>query len=375
MMLYNRNILRKRMEDERRHTMPDRDAVVWSVDTNNFYCLVKVQGSDTTIKAHYPRNWKTQPIWLKPGNSVQIRHKGGAQRYVEVIGHGRSIPTPVEGEMLPTPDVLTDRIMSGMQILEHTAGGMNVTVAAGTYRISGTIYTYTVPITGFIIMDDPAPMVMGVGTKMGLGETITPVAIAAAPAAGLGRYDALVIGIDSTIDVLTGAAVALTTEPTKPDVTASHVLIGYLFIYAGMTDIPAALIGIGWSEPRPVTIETASSMKQGDGTFEFPWDGGDDTPEDSITFSVKDQYGQAFAVSADAVATLLDGTGGVGTTGGGSFGATATKTCGTSVIFWYQRNQIASPEVSPFIKIEFTGWAAITYLLVIVCLDVGGDPV
>ena len=135
MKLYNRAIVSRRMGEERRQNVPDRDAVVWSVEPNYYYCLVKIQGSNEQIKAHYPRNWSTQPSWLKPGNSVRIRHRSAIQGYIEVVGHGRAIPSPVEGDVLPIPSTQQDGIVSGMAILPSPAGGMNVIVDSGIYPL------------------------------------------------------------------------------------------------------------------------------------------------------------------------------------------------------------------------------------------------
>ena len=377
MRLYNRSVTRKKFNEFRRWTLIDRDAIIWSVDTNNFYCLVKIQGSNTTIKAHYPRNWKVTPTWLKRGNAVRIRHRAGAQGYVEVIGHGRAIPSPVEGDSLPTPTTPVDGIVTGMEILEYDGGGMNVVVNDGTYQIDGTTYVYLTEVTGYIVMDDPAPMTMGVGTVMGYGETVVPISIDAAPSAGYGRYDALVIGTDGVVDVVKGAVSALSTEPAKPSVPGNHVLIGYLFIYGGMTSIPANAIGVEWTEPvaNTVQISVGSPLsKDSNGHITFPWDAGDDTPYGSVTFTIKDQYGNSQYISQTATLTLLAGTGGVSTTVSG-FGSSASKTCTSAVTFYYERNQIASPEVSPLLQVEFNNYPSLTTVIVISCLDVSGNPV
>lgn len=377
MRLYNRSVTRKKLNEFRRWTVTDRDAVVWSVDTNNFYALVKIQGSSTTIKAHYPRNWKVTPTWLKPGNAVRIRHRSGAQGYVELVGHGRAIPSPVEGDQLPTPGTPVDGIVTGMEILEYDAGGMNVVVNDGTYQIDGTTYVYLTAVTGYIVMDDPAPMTLGVSTVMGYGDTVTPITISAAPTGNRGRYDALVIGTDGVVDVVEGSPVSLTTEPSFPTVPTNHVLIGYLFIYTGMTSIPANAIGVLWSEPKANTVEitVGSPLTQdSNGMVEFPWDAGDDTPYGSITFSIKDQYDISRSISEQATLSILAGTGGVsGTTSG--FGSSAAKTCTSAVTFYYERNQIASPEVSPLLQVTFNNYSSLTAVLPVVCLNSGGTPV
>lgn len=377
MKLYNRSLTRKKFDHERRWNITDRDAVVWSVDTGNFYCLVKIQGSDTTIKAHYPRNWKTTPTWLKPGNAVQIRHRSGAQGFVEVTGHGRAIPTPVEGGNLPTPGTSGDGIVTGMEIVEYSGGGMNVVVNSGTFRINDVIYVYTMAVTGYIVMDDPAPMTMGVGIKMGYGDTVTPIVIGAAPAAGYGRYDAIVVGTDSVIDVVEGSPTLLTTEPTKPAVPAGHLLVGYLFIYGGMTAIPQGAIGTTWASPYPGLVYATSGSgitKQSDGSFWVDWSTIEDTPVGSLTFTIKDQYGNNKVISVDATITMLSGTGGVGTSAGGSFSSSATKLCTSSVTFYYERNQLASPEIPVGFKVTFDTYGALSFMSVLVMLDSGGDP-
>jgi hypothetical protein len=367
--------MRKRVRDIKRWSVVDRDAVVWSVDTGNFYTLVKIQGSATTIKAHYPRNWRTTPTWLKPGNAVRIRHRTGVQGYVEVIGHGRAIPTPVEGDILPIPGNQSDAIVTGMEVLVYDSGGMNVTVNDGTYRIDGIIYVFTAPVTGYMTMDDPAPMTMGSNLTMGWGETVTPVVIEAAPSAGYGRYDALVIGIDGTVDVIKGAEQNLSTEPSYPSIPSDHILIDYIFIYGGMTEITINNIGTRWAAPYANTVSTSSTMKTVNGTFEMPWDAGDDTPVVGITISTQDQYGNNRAISTTATISMLIGTGGVGTSAGGSFGSSASKTIGSSGTFYYERNQLAAPEIYPLFQIDFDGFPSLSIFIPVVLLDVSGDPI
>lgn len=374
MKLYNRNIMKRRAGDFHRQTITDRDAVVWSVSTTNFYALVKIQGSNTLIKAHYPRNWRTLPTWLKTGNSVRIRHRSGVQGYIELVGHGRAIPTPVEGGNLPPSVNQSDAIVDGMEVVPYASGGMNITVNGGTYRIDGETYLYVEAVTGYIVMDDPAPMIMGANTLMGVGDTVTPVVIDAAPAAGYGRYDALVIGTDGVVDYVKGTAVRLTGEPPYPSVPSGHLLVMYLFIYGGMTEITQSDIGVKWTTPYANTVTPSSSILTGDGLFIFPWDGGDDTPQATITLSVTDQYGNAKSIGNSVTVEMLIGTGQVG--GGGSWGTSVTFNVGSSFSFTYERNQVASPqEIGPLIQVSFTGYPSLTQYIPIICLDVLGDPV
>jgi len=373
--LYNRNILRRRLGDEARQHVPDRDAVVWSVNTTNFYVLVKVQGSATTIKAHYPRNWTTVPSWLKPGNAVRIRHRSGVQGYIEVVGHGRAIPTPVEGDTLPIPGTQPDGVVSGMEVLPYSGGGMNVIINDGVYRIDGTLYAFVMPVTGYIVMDDPAPMIMGSGILMGWGDTVVPVTFDAAPAAGQGRYDAIVVAADGVVHVVKGTSVSLGTEPAYPTTPAGHIVIDYVFIYGGMTEITAADIGVRWSAPQANTLIVTSSMKDSNGVFSMAWNAGDDTPVGSITVNVKDQYGNSKSISTTMTVSLLIGTGGVGFSGAGPFASSASATIGSSKTFYYERNQLATPEVGPLFSLEFTEFGYLKTLIPLILLDVGGEPV
>lgn len=376
MKLYNRNIMQKRLAEHTKHwVVNDRDAIVWNVDTNNYYALVKIQGSNTTIKAHYPRNWKTIPTWLKRGNSVRIRHRSSDQGFVEIIGHGRAIPTPVEGGLLPTPPALPDGVLSGMLITEHVSGGMNIYVSNGMYRIDGIIYAYFAPITGYIVMDTPAPMTMGVGTVMGFGGIPTAIPIDAAPSSGYGRYDLICIGIDSTVDVVKGSVSLLTSEPSKPSLPADHIVIGYLFIHGGMTSIPQDWIGVVWTTPVPHECVLSSNMLTGDGVLEFIWDTGDSTPVKWVAFTIKDQYDNNYALGVDSTLDLLVGTGGVGVSATGSFGASATKTISYTVTYYYERNQLATPEMIPVIQLTIAGYSSISYVVPIILLDAGGDPI
>ena len=77
-----------------RRRSESRDAVVWDFDDANKIVRCKIQGSNEYILCHYPRNWQTLPSWCRRGNAVRIAHKGGIRGYMEVIGHGRAIPTP-----------------------------------------------------------------------------------------------------------------------------------------------------------------------------------------------------------------------------------------------------------------------------------------
>lgn len=369
--------MQKRLAEHTKHrTINDRDAVVWSLDTNNYYALVKIQGSDTTIKAHFPRNWKTIPHWLKPGNAVRIRHRSGEQGFTEVIGHGRAVPTPVEGGSLLRPPVPGDCVLTGMVIMAHPNGGMNIYVSSGTYRINGIAYSYAPGVTGYIVMDDPAPMTMGLGIVMGYGGTITPIAITAAPSGMQGRYDAICVGADGVVDVIDGIPASLTLEPYKPSIPQDHVLIGYLFIYSGMTDIEQEQVGVVWTLPYPLEVEvTATDLFQWEGGLHMGWDTEDDTPVAGITWAVKDQYGWTFPLGIDSTLIWHGGTGGVGTSVSGPFNSSASIVWGGNVTYFYQRNQLADPEKIGVLYLTTERYSSVVYSMPIILLDFLGIPV
>jgi len=104
MRLYGGRRLRRAIERRVAEGRELRDAIVFDVDPANRYCRVKIQGSDTYVKAWYPENWESTPQYLKPGNAVRIAHPGGNKARIEVVGHGFLLPTAVPGGTgSPTP--------------------------------------------------------------------------------------------------------------------------------------------------------------------------------------------------------------------------------------------------------------------------------
>lgn len=81
------------------------------------YCRVIAQGCKNTIVAWFNRNAQHRPSELKIGNAVLCQYKLGNRGYIEVIGNGTVIPTPVSG----APDIVIptgpDAILTGCQVL------------------------------------------------------------------------------------------------------------------------------------------------------------------------------------------------------------------------------------------------------------------
>jgi hypothetical protein len=118
MRLYNRRFVTRSVERQTQAVQETRDAILWSVDTANKLCSVRVQGSNEYVIAHYPENWEQIPVWLKPGNAVKIMHTGGVRGWVEVVGHGQVVPTPVTGASAPTSTSGVDSILTGCELVE-----------------------------------------------------------------------------------------------------------------------------------------------------------------------------------------------------------------------------------------------------------------
>jgi len=136
--LYGAKTFERAMERRMRATSESRDAIVWDVDASNYLVRCKIQGSNEYILCHYPRNWQTLPPWLKRGNAVRIAHRGGIRGNLEVVGHGRAIPTPVSGDQFPSPQCQPDGVITGGNVYAYS--GMTVEVEDTTYRIDCDTY-------------------------------------------------------------------------------------------------------------------------------------------------------------------------------------------------------------------------------------------
>jgi len=183
-----------------------RDAIVWDIDAPNKLVRCKVQGSDEYILCHYPRNSNTLPSWCRRGNAVRIAHKGGVRGFLEVVGNGRAIPSPVSGGTLPDPNNRPDEVVSGGGVTPYS--GMTLKVEATTYRILNV--TYALTIDG-IPMADPPYITMGDATVMGADGAY--LIFDAAPAAPNARYDLIVAGADGLAHVVKGTASASPVMP------------------------------------------------------------------------------------------------------------------------------------------------------------------
>ncbi|HQG48463.1 MAG TPA: hypothetical protein PK373_05190, partial [Sedimentisphaerales bacterium] len=187
MRLYGGRLFRKEVQRQIADRREMRDAVVYSVNSANRFCMVKIQGSDTQIKAYYPENWESTPQYLKPGNAVRITHPGGNKGRIEVAGHGFLVPTAVPGgSTTPAPGTPGDSVLTGCSLSATDPVSMSVTVAPGTFRIDGITYA----LSGMLM--DRSDIVMDrIDLLMdSVGDSVT----FDAASATYFRYDSIVVG-------------------------------------------------------------------------------------------------------------------------------------------------------------------------------------
>lgn len=300
MRTYGKRLIRGAADKATKQAVESRDAVLWDILLPERVCRCKIQGSNELIIARFPQNWATVPEWAKPGQAVRIAHRGGIRGYIEVVGFGRAIPTPVSGSATPTPDTPDNAILAGCLIkaIPQTPG-MSVYVTTGLARLSGV--EYTVPA---VAMASGSVFKMNMGIAMGEAAGVFSIS---APSAGQFRYD--LFSLSPLLVITKTAGAAFTTGESKPVLPNDHLPIGYLLVRGGQTIITAADIGQIWSVPVPAAIATTATDN---GTT---W---------SIVVSVKDQYGNAITTSLgwNITATIASGDGSLvpasGNTGSGS---------------------------------------------------------
>lgn len=380
MRLYGQRFAKRYIDKRVNRKTETRDAILWDVDWNTFEARVKIQGTNEYVIAHFPRNWMRKPYWLKEGNAVSVRHRQGNRGYIEIIGEGRAVPTPVEGSVFPPEQDQPDMIISGCRMSESSPPQMAVVISSGTFRLDGTIYYLTPDVTGYIIMDDPAPMTMGSGDTMGSGGYT--VSLDAAPSTvGHWRYDAVCVGTDLVIDYIKGVA---STDPVKPGIPSDHLQLGgYILVQWDDTYVTDGDIGYEWTAPRPTTVTLSTSSYTGtiSGENNFVWyaEGGAHwpNPECSVTISVKDQYGEAISPGAGGYDMTLNKAGGTGQVWSADSGYHADEvglSCGlSSCSFRYQRNQTASPETSAVLTGTLSYSHDLTGVVNIMNLDISGE--
>lgn len=364
MRLYRKNFTRDVINQRVRSHTVDRDGIVWDIDETNHIASVRIQGSNINLKCPYHRVNRHRPDYLKRGACVQVRHKRGLRGYAEIVGPGRAIPSPVSGESQLPVRSSVDAILSGLELSETDPTSMNLILDSGTFRLDDTIYVFTGSEDGYYLMDDPPVLVMG-NNPVTMGEGWSTVTISAAPSAGYGRYDIIVVGIDGDADVIAGTPSLLSIEPTMPSIPSDHILIDHIFIYGGQTAVDDSMIGKNWSAPIAVEVDCALS---GDinGDNQLLYQNG---AEVTLTITATDQYGQTFnGGNVTCTCTLYCNDGEVYGLMTGWRSDYAQAQYGTSLIFKYRRNDpVASDDESPVFAIE-SSTGNFSYTTVVIAL-------
>lgn len=374
MRLYGKRSIRRGIDRRINRRKEVADGILWSVDWVSNVALVRIQGSNEDIVCHFPRNWKDKPYWLKPRNAVRVIFREGRRGYIEISGEGRAIPTPVSGGAMPPISAEEDGIISGIVMTPTSPESLSLLISDGYYRIDVSTYYLDTDLLGgaSIIMDDPAPMIMGDGLIMGTGSVFYTVTLDAAPACYYYRYDGFVVGTDGVIDYLKGTVSAISSEPTKPPVPGDHILIGdYIFVRPNVTSIGHADIGAEWSE------EVLSDV-QLTGAATLSWSTLITNPQTTISIAAKDQYECNFRVpygSLTTTVTVVAGTGDV-SNDGVTWASSCTFTMGATGSFRYRRDQTEATEVSPLFTVEITyGRQSFTGTYVLTLLDSLGEEI
>lgn len=366
MRYYSGRVAQQGLNRRFRQHSESRDGIVWDVDTTNLLVRCKIQGSDEYVLCHYPRNATTLPTWCKRGNAVRIAHLGGMRGFLEVVSHGRAIPSPVTGSQLPTPTDLPDIIISGGAVTPYS--GMTVEIAATSYRIDDV--TYALVLEG-IPMADPPIMIMGDATVMGAaGSYLT---FDAAPVAPNARYDLIVAGTDGLAHIVKGTASA---APVMPSVPADHIEIAHVLILGGTTEILAWHIGAEF-EPRllnAITWELSNGTGTINGDGEFEWHGTDNYPYCAVTITMRCQYGWALSGGYTVDFSMLAGSGDWSLDHSTWTTDDLEKTfSGSTATIYYRRDQTGTEE-SPIVQAEVEN-AIISSIEQIILLDILGDPI
>lgn len=233
MGLFNNNkIIRKRVNAVTKSRKETRDAIVWDILSDQRLCRVKIQGSDNFLYARYPENWEATPTFLKVGNAVTVAHRGGNKNILEIIGHGRNLPTFPNGTPTPPEPASSNAVIVGMAVLPTNPPSMTVTIAAGTFRLNNALYNLDDILPE---MASPGDYTMIAGSNLIMGQGwLNSVTFDAPPAAGYSRVDLIVIGSDLVLDVVKGTDFLNSVEEAVfPIIPANHIKVAHVFIFGG----------------------------------------------------------------------------------------------------------------------------------------------
>lgn len=365
MRYYGGRVIKQKTARQVAQAQEMRNAVVVDVTPASRYCRVKIQGSNSYVKAWYPENWEQTPSFLKPGNAVLISSPGGARGgRIEVTGNGILLPTSTLNEaVIPTAIATADCILTGCTLRPSIPAGMQVKLETGTYRINETTYTI-VPLKM-----DRTDIVMD-RYDIQQDELGDSVPFDAASATHF-RYDSVTVGADGVIDVIKGSDfLASGTIPDPPSALTDHVLIGYVLIPPNATALTGGEINKKFTAPKPTSISVSIADD------ELSWSELDTT----ISISMRDQYGNYAVAPSGGWMFALAWTRGNGTL---SYGVNSTDESASFAVSYagattadvtYTRNQDAG-DISPLLTITEANAAYGSAAAYIQLLDVAGDKI
>ena len=294
MRTYNRQFLNKDMKSVAQQSIELQNGIIWTVDTTEHSCGVKLLGSTDIINIDFPPSWQVVPAWIQQGSPVQMSHRYGFKNTLEIIGPGHIIPAQT-GDNTPylNPSTLTNRVMSGCLVKEvYLSPAMSVNISSGIVRIGGD----TVSLTGVTATVTPSPTAVNVL-----------------------RYDMFVAGTDAVIDLVTGttfkSSATVATLPTLPE---AHIELDSILVHYGASAIVDNDIGRAYTKAAPQTIHISADdddLASAQATA-------------AITAEVRDQYQNALpppntTVGWDMELEVLGSAGSVSSTAG-----TSTATIG-----------------------------------------------
>lgn len=355
-MIFSKRIIRHRIEREAAQHVESRDAILWEIIPSQRICRIKIQGSDTLLQARYPENTHQTPYWLKIGSAVRVQHLGGQPNSVEVIGPGLNVPTPVPGGSGEPPLAAGENtVISGCQL--YAVGGMGVRITAGTYRINDVVYSLS---SAGLVMTAGSTIIMTTGSPFAMGGSAGAFTVSTAHAT-MFRIDAFFVGVDGVIDYVVGTPSA--TNPQIPDIPSTHIMLGWVLVPPGATEITQGLIDYPFVEPVVSQLSAVATLET------LTWtDGSTD-----VVVSVLDQYGRGITGTNWVInASINSGTGTIQATG-------STGVSGSSVTFTYHRESEYSTDVEVgescpvFIEFVLNQNIGITMLTALVLEDISGD--
>jgi hypothetical protein len=323
MRLSTKHFLRSKVEKKIARSVEGRPGIVVSVDVPNRKALVRIQGTDVEISVPWQQNWTEVPSFVYVGNSVLIGHIIGNPNKLELIDDGISIPTPVgSGSILPDQPASDDIVISGMAVT--IAGGLDVDIATGTYRIDTSIYTFETP------------------------DTVT---VDTAPSSPNYRVDLICVGADGILDYIAGTPHA--SAPVTPSLPSSHASVTTIIVPYETTELEQKFIGDAWSEPTLAAFALSIAT-------EIRWT---DSVQVTGTITLVNQYGKQHNDAYNITATIKDGNGILEETGSPfTTGTTIDWDITTgSTTFVYERGKIDNIDIfgspvdsSPTINVYIT---------------------